>query len=198
MSGDSRTGACQELDLIWQIIKGCVQAGVIPENDDDSTGWIPVDRVSAAIVGLAARPDAYLPDAPFSFNLTNPEAPRFSEVVAALRSRGYVLDEVGIDEWRKRIEAGSDNAAQLVMGAALPDDAPNDTADDAPNDADAPQPAKQLPRQYDSSATDELVRGLRLARPDVTEETINTYIDYFVRTGFLPAPGRATDVLRTM
>ena len=82
VSGDSRTGACQELDLIWQIIKGCVQAQVIPENDDDSTGWIPVDRVSAAIVGLATRPDAYLPDTPFSFNLTNPEAPRFSEVVA--------------------------------------------------------------------------------------------------------------------
>jgi amino acid adenylation domain-containing protein/thioester reductase-like protein len=176
VSGDSRTGACQELDLIWQIIKGSVQAGVIPEGDDDSTGWIPVDRVSAAIVGLAARPDAYLPDAPYSFNLTNPRAPRFSAVFAALRSRGYVLDEVGLDQWRKRIENNPGNAAQLVMGTASPE---------APQDAAAPKP---MQRAYDSSATDALIRGARLARPEITEETIHTYIDYFIGTGFLPAP----------
>ena len=53
-----------------------------------------------------------------------------------------------------------------------------------------------MPRNYDSSATDALVRGSRLARPDVTEETIHTYVDYFIRTGFLPAPGRATESAR--
>jgi thioester reductase-like protein len=181
VSGDSRTGACQELDLVWQIIKGSVQAQVIPENDDDSTGWIPVDRVSAAIVGLAARPDAYRPDAPHSFNLTNPNAPRFSEVFTALRSRGYVLDEVSLDQWRKRIENSPGNAAQLVMGSTLAD---------APDDADTP---KQIPRTYDSSATDDLIRDLRLARPEVTGETIHAYIDYFIRTGFLPPPRVAAE-----
>ena len=68
---------------------------------------------------------------------------------------------------------------------------------DAPDDAGTPAP-KQVPRQYDSSATDELVRGSGLVRPDVTEETIHTYIDYFVRTGFLPAPRPRAESARAL
>jgi thioester reductase-like protein len=184
VSGDSRTGACQELDLVWQIIKGCVQAQVIPENDDDSTGWIPVDRVSAAIVGLAGRDQRGQVDQvgqagraaePSSFNLTNPHAPTFPQVFDVLRECGYVLDEVGVDRWLAIISGDQGNAAQLVLGSGRRDAG----AEDAP---------EQVHRVYDSSATDALVRGLGLPRPEVTEDTVRMYVSYFRSTGFLPEP----------
>jgi amino acid adenylation domain-containing protein/thioester reductase-like protein len=177
ISGDSRTGACQEVDLVWQIIKGCIQAQAVPDDNDESTNWIPVDRVSAAITGLALRPDAYETRSPHSFNLTDPGAPSFPKVFDVLRSCGYVLDEVGVDEWRTRIQKDPANAAQLVLGTA--------TAGLA-NPEEAPAGPVQVHRSYDSTATDGLARALELPRPQVTTDTIRTYIAYFRHTGFLP------------
>jgi amino acid adenylation domain-containing protein/thioester reductase-like protein len=175
VSGDSRTGACQELDLVWQIIKGCIQAGAVPDDNDESTSWIPVDRVSAAIVGLAARPGGDRPHEAASFNLTNPHAPTFPRVFEILNSSGYALQELPVDQWRKSIESDPGNAAQLVLGPA-------------PGAADDPDAPEQVHRRFDSSATDELIRGLGIARPEVTDDLIRTYVDYFRRTGFLPSP----------
>jgi len=84
ISGDSRTGACQELDLLWQFIKGCLQAGAVPQESDESTGWVPVDHVSAAVVALAGLRDGALgagqpADGPTVYHLTNPQAPRLSQ-----------------------------------------------------------------------------------------------------------------------
>ena len=178
IAGDSRTGACQELDLVWQIMKGCVQARVVPDDNAESTNWIPVDRVSAAIVGLSGLRQASGADLaeqpPSSFNLTNPQAPTFPQVFNVLRESGYVLDEVGVDRWLEIIGQDRENAAQVVLGAASRRGRP----------AGAPE---QAHRSYDSSATDALVRDLGLPRPEITTETIRLYVSYFRETGFLPA-----------
>lgn len=50
ISGDTATGACQDRDLLWQLIKGCLQAGAVPDLPSGSTDWVPVDYVSAAVV----------------------------------------------------------------------------------------------------------------------------------------------------
>ena len=44
VSGDTATGACQDRDLLWQFVKGCAQAGVVPREATDSTAWIPVQE----------------------------------------------------------------------------------------------------------------------------------------------------------
>jgi amino acid adenylation domain-containing protein/thioester reductase-like protein len=176
VSGDSRTGACQDLDLVWHILKGSVQAQAVPDDNDESTSWIPVDRVSAAITGLAAQPATALPDEPRSYNITNPHAPTFPQVVEVLRSCGYVINELTVDQWRKTIESDPDNAAQLVLGP---------TQQAAPDDADTPE---QVHRRFDSSATDAVLRKLGIPTPEINDETIRMYVSYFQRTGFLPTP----------
>ena len=61
ISGDSRTGMGNTKDLIWSIIKGCIQLGVMPDLDtlpdiDTMINITPVDYVSRAIVQLSRQP----------------------------------------------------------------------------------------------------------------------------------------------
>jgi len=183
ISGDSRTGACQERDLLWQFIKGCLQVQAVPEEADESTGWVPVDYVSAAVVALAGLQDQRSVAAPSTekqlavFHLTNPEAPRLSQVFRTARSLGYQLDQVPFRQWHKRIEEQPENAAQLFLGG------------------DGLQPSEEMDgrnprpgRVFDSSFTRRAAAIAGAALPVITEATLRAYFEYFIGTGFLPGP----------
>ncbi|PWI40908.1 non-ribosomal peptide synthetase [Streptomyces sp. ICBB 8177] len=173
VSGDSRTGACQDRDLLWLLIKGCLQAGAAPRGGTESTGWIPVDYVSSAIVALArsgAAADGSV------FHLTHPQPPTLDQVFAAARTMGYTVRELPLDRWRKRIAEQRDNAAQLFLGGRQ----------EGPGDR-----AHRAHRSFDSSLTHRAVAASGPNLPALTERTLLTYLSYFVGTGFLPGPGRS-------
>ncbi len=52
LSGDSRTGAGNVRDMVWSLIKGCIQLGVHPL-DDYHLDVTPVDYVARAVVHLS-------------------------------------------------------------------------------------------------------------------------------------------------
>ncbi|MYS19756.1 amino acid adenylation domain-containing protein/thioester reductase domain-containing protein, partial [Streptomyces sp. DvalAA-14] len=192
IAGDRTTGVCQEQDLLWQFVKGCVQAGAVPEGATESTGWVPVDHVSAAIVRLTAE---RLP-ADADFHFTDPSAPTVDQVFDALRGRGFALEQVPVDGWLERVGAQTDNVAQLLLG--MRSDARADARSGARSHArpdaqaaertGAPETAPPPARAFDSSRTAAELSRLGLAAPRITDATIRTYVDYFVRSGFLPAP----------
>ncbi|MDI5968929.1 amino acid adenylation domain-containing protein [Streptomyces sp. SL13] len=174
ISGDTRGGACQEQDLLWNLIKGCLQAGAIPQDADESTGWIPVDYVSAAVVALSALPGD---DAPAVHHLTHPAPPALSDVFREARELGYAVRELPADQWRKRIEAQPGNAAQLLLGEPA-----------APAEPAVHRPVR---RTFDSSRTLRAAGCAGVPLPDLTPDILRTYLSYFIRTGFLPAQGEA-------
>ncbi|WP_031088650.1 SDR family oxidoreductase, partial [Streptomyces sp. NRRL WC-3549] len=90
ISGDTATGACQHLDLLWQLIKGCLQAGAVPDLPHGTTDWVPVDYVSAAVVTLATAG----PAGAGTYHLTNPDAPGLDRVFAAASRLGHELRTV--------------------------------------------------------------------------------------------------------
>ncbi|MGC5345431.1 amino acid adenylation domain-containing protein, partial [Streptomyces sp. DT171] len=193
ISGDSRTGACQERDLLWQFIKGCLQARAVPEGADESTGWIPVDYVSAAVVALAGRerreprPDPAAP-AGDTFHLTHPGAPTLSQVFRTAEALGYPLHPVGPEQWSKRVAAQPDNAAQLFLGGATEG---HGGTGGAGRRGAAPEAAETTPlpvQTFDSTVTIEAVRAAGVTLPALTDATLRTYLTYFIRTGFLPSP----------
>ncbi|WNI16130.1 non-ribosomal peptide synthetase [Actinacidiphila sp. ITFR-21] len=193
IAGDRTTGACQERDLLWQFVKGCVQAGAVPDGTAESTGWVPVDHVSAAIVRLTGEQLA--PGSNFHF--TDPSAPTVDRVFTVLRDRGYPLQQVTPDRWLERVGAQTGNVAQLLLG--MRSDAQADARGEAgagsgadtharnalPGAADVAPPAG---RAFDSSRTAAQLGRLGIRPPRITDGTVRTYVDYFVRTGFLPAP----------
>ncbi|MEV0848416.1 amino acid adenylation domain-containing protein [Streptomyces sp. NPDC049954] len=167
ISGDTTTGACQDRDLLWQLIKGCLQAGMVPDLPYGSTDWVPVDYVSAAVVALATCGG----DATEPFHLTHPEAPGLRTVFEVAARLGHELRTVPAARWRARVAAQQDNAAQLFLG---------DESDDRHGATDR--------RRFDSSRTitAAAARGVRL--PVLTEEVLTRYLTWFRTTGFLPAP----------
>lgn len=112
ISGDTTTGACQDRDLLWQLIKGCLQAGAVPDLAHGSTDWVPVDHVSAAVVALSASG----PAGAETYHLTNPDAPGLASVFEAAARLGHELRTVPAPHWQDRVAAQHDNAAQLFLG----------------------------------------------------------------------------------
>ncbi|MEU6851066.1 amino acid adenylation domain-containing protein [Actinacidiphila alni] len=184
IAGDTVTGACQELDLLWQFVKGCVQARAVPqEADHDSTSWVPVDHVSAAVVRLTQEKALPVTD----FHLTNPAAPALSAVFDVLRRSGFELTRIPGEKWLELIGADTGNATQLLLGMRA------DTASAADSDAAVGTGDMTIPEAlhhpvYDSSRTAAELGRLGVPGPTISDETIAAYVRYFVGTGFLPAP----------
>ncbi|WP_299535910.1 non-ribosomal peptide synthetase [uncultured Streptomyces sp.] len=170
ISGDTTTGACQDRDLLWQLVKGCLQAGAVPDLPHGSTDWVPVNHVSRAVVALFTS----RPAGSETYHFTHPEAPGLDRVFEVAARLGHDLRTVPADHWRTLVAAQRDNAAQLFLGDASPA---------------AQGPAHH--RAFDSSRTAAAVEALGVRLPPLTDDTLTRYLTYFHRTGFLPVPGGA-------
>ncbi|MEI5103909.1 thioester reductase domain-containing protein [Streptomyces sp. PmtG] len=122
ISGARTNGACQTRDFVWLSLKGSLQARAVPAGADALFPMVPVDYVSAAVLALSRTGHGR------TFHLFNPVAVSFAEMVARLRASGYVLDEVGWDDFVATVRADRDNAlfptidifrAYMTAGAAL-------------------------------------------------------------------------------
>ncbi|MFF9690338.1 amino acid adenylation domain-containing protein [Streptomyces sp. NPDC014623] len=167
ISGDTTTGACQDRDLLWQLIKGCLQAGAVPDLPYGSTDWVPVDHVSAAVVALALSGRT----GDETYHLTNPDAPGLDRVFEAAARLGHELRTVPAPHWQERVAAQHDNAAQLFLG-----------------DEGRPRHEATDRRSFDSSRTAEATAALGVPLPLLTDDILTRYLTYFQDTGFLPAP----------
>ncbi len=169
ISGDTTTGACQDRDLLWQLIKGCLQAGAVPDLPYGSTGWVPVDYVSAAVVALALSG----PAGAQTYHLTNPDAPGLDRVFEAAARLGHELRTVPAPQWQAGVAAQPDNAAQLFLG----------------DEGRSRHEAKDT-RRFDSRRTAAAAAAVGIHRTPLTDEILVRYLTYFHGTGYLPVPGR--------
>ncbi|MFF7364202.1 amino acid adenylation domain-containing protein [Streptomyces sp. NPDC008125] len=167
ISGDTATGACQDRDLLWQLIKGCLQAEAVPDLAHGSTDWVPVDHVSAAVVALVLAKGP----AGETYHHTNPDAPGLDRVFEAAVRLGHEVRTLPAEEWQARVAAQPDNAAQLFLGDG--ERAGGGAADH---------------RRFDSGRTAEAVAALGVRLPPLTDEVVTRYLTYFRGTGFLPDP----------
>ncbi|SBU96706.1 amino acid adenylation domain-containing protein/thioester reductase domain-containing protein [Streptomyces sp. MnatMP-M77] len=171
ISGDTTTGACQDRDLLWQLIKGCLQTQAVPDLPHGSTDWVPVNYVSAAIVALSTsgRTGAE------NWHFTNPDAPALDRVFEAAARLGHELRTVTAADWQVQVTAEQDNAAQLLLGS----------------EGQAIE-ATTGPRRFDSIRTAKAAADLGVHLPQLTDEVLDRYLTYFHGTGFLPRPSAAT------
>ncbi len=168
ISGDTATGACQDRDLLWQLVKGCLQASAVPDLPYGSTDWVPVDYVSAAVVALSlsGRTGAE------TYHLTNPNAPGLDQVFEAAALLGHDLRTVPAAQWRARVASQPDNAAQLFLG------------DEGQTRHEATDR-----RLFDSQRTAAAAAAVGVRQPPLTDEILIRYLTYFHGSGFLPTPG---------
>ncbi|MEU1815979.1 thioester reductase domain-containing protein [Streptomyces roseifaciens] len=171
ISGDQVNGACQTRDFVWLSLKGLIQAGAVPDNLAGAVHAVPVDYVSSAIVTVsreAARTGG-------TYHLYNPSALSFTQFAGHLRSFGYSLDELDWRTWQERVTSDPDNAMTPLLEAF----------EVMVSDSGSFYPP------FDTSDTEEALRGTGVECPELSGELFGKYVDFFVEEGWFPRPGPA-------
>ncbi|MER7673270.1 thioester reductase domain-containing protein [Kitasatospora sp. NPDC096128] len=169
--GDQRHGACQTRDFVWLSLKGLVQAGAVPAGlAGEGLGAVhmtPVDYVSAAITTLAGQRES----TGGTFHLQNTGTDGYGELIGYLRELGYPLPEVTGEEWRRTVLADPGNALTPLL-----------------DEFERLSGHQGVHRLMDVTGTDRALAGTGIDRPTVDLPLFRRYVDFFVRTGWLPAP----------
>lgn len=180
--GHSQTGAWQTQDLLCRQIKGCIQLGSIPSAIlDESLSITPVDYASQVIVALSLQKTSVGQ----VFHLCNPHNIVVDDLVGWINDYGYSLKKAPYALWRTELQ----RAVEQSAGNAL---APFLTI--YPEQVEAGQPQAAVARVvFDDRHTRAGLAGTSITCPPVSARLFHTYLSYFVRCGFLPAPptGRA-------
>jgi thioester reductase-like protein len=169
--GDRDGGGCQTKDFVWLSLKGLLQAGVVPDRLTGRVHLVPVDYVSGAITTLATRESSVNG----TFHLFNERSQSFGDLVDHLRAFGYDLPETDWDAWRARIDADRENAVIPLL----------DSFEELNSDGAGPTYPPM-----DISDTEKALAGSGIVCPPIDRELFGKYVDFFVRSGYFPAPGR--------
>jgi thioester reductase-like protein len=170
ISGDSRTGASNPRDLLGAVLSESLRLGAAPEVEGWRVEMTPVDFVAAAILGIAANPDA----SGGTYHLANPDPVPAGTIFDWLESGGYTLERLPHEEWLRRLEASppedGDGPGVVLRGTAP---AVEDLSDG---------------NVYDDRNTRRVLGEDGPRRPDVNGKLILTYARYFAARGWAPEP----------
>ncbi len=182
LAGHSRTGVGNPRDMVWSIIKSCIQMGVHPVNDLH-LDLTPVDYVAKAIVHLSFQPESLTG----LFQFPHPSPPTFNEAYEIVRAHGYPLTTLPYMDWIQHLfeiaRVDKDNALSAFAGVA------ENYADFNEQVQAAGQKAEDRKEiLFDGTRTRQGLDGSGIACPPLDAPLLGTYLDYFVRTGFYPPP----------
>ncbi|MGW3944077.1 thioester reductase domain-containing protein [Streptomyces phaeochromogenes] len=171
ISGDRRNGACQTRDFVWLSLKGLLQAQAVPTGTRGRFHLLPVDFVSAAIIGISTRPETV----GGTFHLFNQSSLSLADCVTYLRDLGYHLRETEPDAWNEAVRSDRNNALLPLLHAF----------EMMTSDTDGFYPA------IDTTETEEALAGTGISCPPLTRELFATYVDFFVQEGHFPPADQA-------
>ncbi|MFC4515446.1 type I polyketide synthase [Streptomyces ehimensis] len=166
ISGDQENGACQTADFVWLSLKGLLQAGSVPTTSGGRFHLLPVDYVSAAILGISRQEKS----ASGTFHLFNQSSLSLGTCVAYLRDLGYPLGERGWDEWSESVRTDRDNALYPLLHAF----------EMMTSDTDAFYPP------IGTEETEAALEGSGIVCPELTRELFEKYVGFFVEEGHFP------------
>ena len=175
ITGHSRTGAANTADFLHAMLRESLTLGCLPQ--DIRLDPVPVDFVSRAVVDLSLNPTS----AGKFFHLTNPRPIALEDFLAWARSRGFPVDLVDRKEWLRRVSersqtAGDSLGAFTVLLQTLLDFRGMHRFMQA-----------QI-RQPDMTNTWRGLADGRVTCPAVDADLLDTYLDYFLATGFMSPP----------
>ena len=169
VSGHSQMGAWNTDDMMSNLVKACVSLESVPDLDV-MVDVVPVDYVSRAIVHLSGQPESWGK----VFHLCNPRPPHYKEVIDWIRSRGLRIQAVPFDQWR----------VELFEQAIRDPD--SSWAPFLPLIEEVEEGQVYMP-QFDCQNTLTGLNGSPIAYPSDGNELLDTYLAYFMRSGFLEA-----------
>lgn len=175
MTGSQRTGACSPDTFINHLIKGCIQLGAYLDYDL-LLELVPVDFCADVVVHIAlsgSTPHAV-------FNVTGAHSVSMNSVFEMIAAYGYPLRCLPYREWYQELVSAVERGEESELAVYLPL-------------FGADQPAEEVGYQgskpiFRTDHLDEALAGSGIAPRPIDRALIAMYLDYFVSTGYLPAP----------
>jgi thioester reductase-like protein len=104
IAGDSRTGAWHKDDLLYRLMKGCLELGMVPDIPWE-LDLVPVDYVANAVTALAWQPDSL----GRNFHLHHPHPLLLKDYIARLAEIGASFEIVSMQKWLDCIQSNPSN-----------------------------------------------------------------------------------------
>ncbi len=168
VGGDTQSGACQQNDFYWGLVRACIKMGKIP-GSDFAEQIIPVDIASRAITRLSIDPN----EKNQTFHILNPDPLESETLIACAREKGYHLSSCTMDEWK-----------QIIFEHLKKD--PNDPAAALAGFL-SNRWGEQEPT-VSARLTLQKMKKSGVVIPDTPTEWIKKTIEFFMHNYFLPRP----------
>ena len=174
--GHSQTGAINDLsDVLPLLLKGCVLLGKFPDFQIKVT-MVPVDFICRAMVHLAGKQSSW----GHAFHFFHPAPIEWSKLMSIFQDLGYPLEAVSYDQWwrelKVRIGDANDSTGEKTFLSTVM------LALTAPHFLFFKRPS------LDDSNTREGLAGTGIVYPPIDKALISTYLNYWQKIGYLPAP----------
>ena len=179
IGGTLENGICNTGDMIFRLIKACIDSGEAPASDQ-VFNLAPVDYVSRAMVHLANSRDP----GTLAFNVINPESVTCRRFFETLRDMGYPVRLVPEEQWYERmmeeIRGSEEHTLHPFMSILAPDEG---AQHDGAHVSAAPV--------FDCAKTREGLKGSGIRCPEVSATMLEAYMGFFQRSGFISLKERA-------
>ncbi|MFH8348645.1 thioester reductase domain-containing protein [Streptomyces sp. NPDC018045] len=115
IGGDTTTGACNDLDMLWRLVAACLAVGAHPA-DDMPLPVAPIDLVARAVVQLGQEPGS----AGRAYHLVGERPTTFAALFAELGALGAPTRGVPVAEWarlvgRRALETGDPVLSTMAL-----------------------------------------------------------------------------------
>lgn len=185
ITGHSKTGICNTGDIIYRMIKGCIQIESMP-NLDVSLDLNPCDYVSQAIVYLSQQQTSL----GNVFHLVNPQPLSMADVYQYVRSVGFPMAFVEYEQWRsKLVKQGNspDNALYPLIPILAEQDNITFEGDGVSSHLKQvdPHTVKPVVQPFDASDALAGLVNSSIVCPALDEKLLANYFAYLVQSGFL-------------
>ena len=176
ITGTLATGIWKLEDLISRSMVGCVQLGAAPDVEVN-LHLTPVDYVADALIHISFRNEC----CGHAFNLLNHRLMPLRQMTTLIKKAGYPLELLPYEEWCQRLTATTSEENVLRILSCLFTDQRT-----AGEDMIARFGVHQA--HFSTANTDRMLEGSGITCPPVDAALLQSYLRYFIKSGYLPAP----------
>ncbi|MEM8808817.1 MAG: amino acid adenylation domain-containing protein, partial [Cyanobacteria bacterium P01_G01_bin.38] len=186
VTGHSQKGLCNTDDIIYRMIKGCIQIKSIP-NLEVNLDLNPCDYVSQAIVYLSNQVESWGK----VFHLVNPQPLSMGDIFQYVHSLGYPIEFVDYRQWRTQLvnEGNSPDNALYPLIPIFAGQEPVSLEEGGVKTPENPTMGsptyQQAVQPFDASNTLTGLANSAIVCPTLDNALLDTYFSYLIQSGFL-------------
>ncbi len=179
ITGSSKSGIWQMKDMVCRFMVACIQMEAIPDFAF-SVHITDVDYVAKAMTYISLQPQSRNQN----YNLVNNKLMSLKDMAVMAGKFGYDVKLLSFNAWRKKlthdIEGSKDNALKLLAPLFFEKRGGKENFSRRYN--------KGIIPKFDTSNTDNILKGTGIVCHPVDEKLMLTYFMYFIKSGYIKLP----------